>query len=125
MLDPITIGVNASFYMAPANTGLFVLNGDLAGGAKSKVIEAMIDVSAALEPCTVSLTGAYIMDIASKDDGGKNSGIKIGACAVFGIGDTGFSIIPGVIYTNLVKGASGDDIKASFFDIGVSLGYSF
>ena len=122
-LDPITLGLNLAFYVAPANApGLFSINfapENLTGGEKSNVLEAMIDFSAALDPCTVGASVAYIME--TED---KNSALKIGACASFGIGDTGFSIIPGFSYTNILK-IGDQDYKMSWLDIGVSCSYSY
>jgi len=122
--DPITLGLNLAFYVAPENApGLFSINsapgGLINGTGKGTVLEAMVDFSAALDPCTVGITCAYIMDIDT-----ESSGLKIGACASFGIGDTGFSIIPGFSYTNILK-IAGNDAKASWLDIGVSCSYSF
>jgi hypothetical protein len=65
-----------------------------------------------------------IMDFASKEDGGKNMGFKIGANAIFPVGESGFAIIPGVMYTNILK-INDEDAKTSNFDFGLTLQYAF
>jgi|GEM_PF-3218429 len=123
-LDPITLGLNVAFYIAPENApGLFSINSApenlIKGVGKSRVIEAMIDLSAAFDPCDIGFSGAFIMDTEA-----ESYGFKTGACATFGISGTGFSIIPGLIYTNILK-IGGNDAKKSWLDVGVSCSYSY
>ena len=129
MLNPFTIGINAAFYMAPGNSGLFALPmgyfGEIVGGDKAMVLEAMLDFGINLDFANIGITAALITNFADKKDFGGGLGMKIGASAAFGIGDTGFAIIPGVIYTSLIKAAGNVDAKKGVFDIGVSLQYAF
>ena len=136
MLSPLTIGLNLTFYMAPTKSALFsIRNGALKGagiieGEEAMVLEAMLDISAALEPCNVGFTAAYVMNFANKEKQGGGSALKIGASATFPVGETGFSITPGVMYTNYLKvfdetegkAVSG---KAGSFGGGITLAYSF
>jgi hypothetical protein len=127
MLNPITIGLNVAFYMAPSNSDMFVVGKKIGAefAPKSKVLEAMVDFGADLGICNVGITGAMLMDFTKADDDGtEGMAFKIGASAAFPVGETGFAIIPGVIYTNLLK-AGGEDAKMSWLDIGVTLQYSF
>ena len=128
MLDPITIGLNVGFYLAPSHApALFVTAGNPAvgPGGKSTVLEAMVDFCIPLDPCTIGISAALVTDLASKSDGGGGSAFQIAAGANFGIGETGFYIVPGLIFTNISKLPGGADGKNSTFDLGVSLGYSF
>ena len=129
MLDPVSIGLNLALFMAPTHAPeLFgPMQGNPVvkfGSGKSTVLETKVSASIPLEPCTVGIIGAFVTDLASKNDGGASTGFKIGAGADFSIGDTGFSICPGLTYTNILK-IHGEDAKTAYFDLGVSLGYSF
>jgi len=133
MVEPLTIGLNLAFYMAPMNApGFFAITqGDAAaviGGDKAMVLEALLDVSANLDPLKVGFSAAYVMNFANKDDFGGGSALKIGLNANIGIGDTGFKIIPGIVYTNFMKVNNGTEVvngKAGSIDGGLTLAYSF
>ena len=130
MLDPITIGLNIGLYLAPSHAPVLfepLMYGNpigKEGSGKSMVLETMADFCIPLDPCTIGISASFLTDLASKNDGGGHSCFKLGAGARFGVGDTGFSICPGVIYTNHLK-KLGEDAKFSTLDLGVSLGYSF
>ena len=141
MVEPLSIGLNLAFYMAPTNApGLFsIAIGDLAGkgvidGPEAMVLEAMLDVSADLDPLKVGFTTAFVMNFADKEKkGGGGMALRIGLNAVVGIGDTGFKIIPGIVYTNFMKVSGVDDDgkktavngKAGSIDGGITIAYSF
>jgi len=115
MVEPLTIGLNLAFYMAPSNAPDFfaIAAGDarhVIGGSEAMVLEALLDVSANLDPLKVGFSAAYVMDFADKKEkGGGGSALRIGLNANIGVGE-GFSIIPGIIYTNYLKvPGKGDD----------------
>ena len=122
---PITFGFNISFYISPENAPDFfainscpVLTGNPGSGG-SRVVESMIDFTAKLIPCDMTISAAYVMDIIE-----ENSGIKVGASFKFTVGDTGFSFIPGAMYTNILL-LDGQNAKTSWLDLGMSCLYSF
>jgi hypothetical protein len=148
MVSPLTIGINVSFYGAPeAAPELFSINegpvgkgafknfsatppakSPVIGGAKAMVLEALLDVGIGLGICNVGVTGGMVMNVASEDDLGGGMAMKLGASATFPVGETGFSITPGVMYTNYLKTNNGTekvDGKLSMIDFGLSFGYSF
>jgi len=125
-LDPLTLGVNVALYGAPTY-GFFALpnGGGIIGGKDALVLEAMLDAGIKLEPCTIGLSAAMVMNMADKDEkGGGGSALRLGASANFDIGG-GFRVIPGLMYTNYLKGVGGNDIDNSTLAIGVTLLYSF
>jgi hypothetical protein len=128
MLDPLTIGVNFGFYGAPQN-GFFSITKDDAGfilwGNKDSVLEAMLDVGIALDPCNIGITGALVMNMADDNDGGGGQALRLGASADFDIGG-GFTFTPGLIYTSILKLPGGRDADDNgSMKIGVTLSYSF
>ena len=130
MVEPLTIGLNLAFYMAPGNApGFFAITaGDAASiiqGDEAMVLEALLDVSANLDPLKVGFNVAYVMNFADKDTkGGGGSAIKVGLNANIGVGE-GFSIIPGLMYTSILKGPGGVTAKESAIAGGVTFAYSF
>ena len=129
MVEPLTIGLNLAFYMAPLNAPDFfaIAAGDakpVLYGGKDMVLEALLDVSANLDPLKVGFSAAYVMNFANKDDGGGGSALRIGLNANIGVGE-GFSIIPGIIYTNFLKGPGGEDGKAAMIQGGITFAYNF
>ena len=121
----INFGFNISFYLAPENApGFFAINSCPVlmrnpGTGTSRVVESMIDFNAELPPCDITLSVAYVMDIIK-----ENSGFKLGSSFKFPVGDTGFSFIPGLIYTNIFQ-LDGSNVKTSWLDVGMSCLYSF
>jgi hypothetical protein len=136
-LSPVTIGLNAAFYSAPSNApGLFsiankygVLGGkNIIEGDEALVLETMLNLGVRLDSCFIGVTAAFVANVAAESEGGGGMALKAGANAVIPVGETGFSVIPGVIYTNFLrKNAAGTaaDGKDSTLGLGITLQYGF
>jgi hypothetical protein len=138
LADPLTLGINVGFYGAPQN-GFFSITRDAAApiicstvyglptgvnGDKAKILEAMLDVGIALDPCSIGITGALVMNLADKEDGGQGQALKLGASADFNLGG-GFTFTPGLIYTTILKGPGDSDYDYGNLAIGATFSYSF
>jgi hypothetical protein len=132
LLDPLTIGVNVGIYSAPDN-GFFTISdvisdgygaGRIVHGDRATVLEAMLDFGIALDPCTIGVAGALVLNYADDTKGGGGQGLRIGASADFNIGG-GFTFTPGVIFTTFLKGPGGSEIDYGTLAIGTTLSYSF
>jgi hypothetical protein len=128
LANPLTIGVNVGFYGAPQNGFFTITNMDGAGsivmGDKASVLEAMLDLGIALDPCNIGITGALVMNLAEDKDGGGGQGLRLGASADFNLGG-GFTFTPGVIYTTFLKGPGGNEYDNGNLAIGATFSYSF
>ncbi|MDR2542373.1 MAG: hypothetical protein LBC80_02860 [Treponema sp.] len=122
---PAIIGVNIALYGAPMY-GFFSLTpvNSIIGGDKALVLESMLDIAVRLEPCAISLTTAYVANFADNNDRGGGSALRIGTSANFDVGG-GFRVIPGLMYTNFLKGAGGGKVENSDLQVGVTFLYSF
>jgi len=124
--SPVVIGVNAAFYGAP-QYGFFNLNPGadrIQNGKDAMVLEAMLDAAISLEPCVIGITGAILMNVAEEDKGGGGSALRAGLSATFNLGG-GFRLIPGVIYTQYLKGTGGADIESQTLQAGITFLFGF
>ena len=119
-LDPIGLGLNVSMYGAPVY-GPFTLTDAMHGGGKDGlVLEALLDFSVGIENlCALGFGAGLVVNLTDETKGGGGLGVKLGLSANFDLGNTGFSLVPGLAYTTFTKGG-GDTIEA-----GISFFYSF
>jgi len=115
--------VNVAFYGAP-QFGFFALPGLITLGVDAMVLEAMLDIGLRLEPCAIGITAAFVTNIADDDKGGGGSALRAGLSANFDVGG-GFRLIPGLIYTQYLKGAGGVDVDFQTLALGVTFVLNF
>ena len=121
MLDPVTLGLNAALYGSPDGTIFNVSDNPVVGSrADNLVVEALVDVGLDLDTFFVSFSAGLVTNL---DAGGI--GLKFAANAIFDIGGTGFSIIPGIAFTTNNYKDGNIDKSHSLIDAGCSFAYSF
>jgi hypothetical protein len=129
-LDFITVGLNIAMYGDPLMSVAYITPGNWVTGNKEDfILESLLDVGIALNPCTLGLSAGLVANLAEREKGGGQADLKFGADAAFSLG--GFDIIPGMrVILPLAAGGQtgGNDNKVTdkgWMDIGVSFGYSF
>jgi hypothetical protein len=117
--------LNVAFYGAPSY-GFYNLGpvASIIGGKDAMVLESMLDVNIRLDLCTIGITGAFVANLAEKADGGGGSAFRAGLSATFDVGG-GFRLIPGLMYTQFLKGAGGVDIDNTVLTAGITFLFAF
>ena len=132
-IGPASLGLNLSFYGSPAHAeNLFCIAqgriADIVAGPEALVLEAMLDVGIDLEPVFLGFSAALVSNFKGQEDinedPAKSFAMQLGFNAIIDIGNTGFSILPGLFYWNkfMVHGVSS---KQSGLDLGITFKYSF
>jgi hypothetical protein len=124
--DPMALGFNVGIHNTPAAWGAYANSRAITAvvGTKDLLLEGLIDFTVALEPATIAITGGFAYNLAKDTDGGAGMAMQIGASGAIGLAD-GFTLNPGIIYTQQLKAIGGGSGPDGNLYIGAALVYAF